>query len=458
MPMNVASVPHTVSRRDFLRIGSLAAAASLLPDFIQEPAKVSAAPAAMGMNSIYLRPINGNRDPGISLILIHLNGGMSHFDTFDPRSPSSPPEIRGPFSRIETNVRDVYLTEPFQHLSRCMDKVQVVRNLYHSDSGHPSALGLMLTGNPELIRSQGDSFYWDSKHASPVLELSRHLTNSGNPSSDYIVTHYYEPPVPENIAPFTRPMSGTLHQQEGVFYVPYNNENGVFPNPFSGNIDVARLEEVFGLIDAFNSGPNTPQGESADRLGRVQNQARSRLTGDLRNAFNLENLPAEVRDRYGRNPIGDQLLLSRALVEAVSRIVVASTGHFDHHYQLERHMRRLLPQLDQSLAALIEDIHVRDLPVVVAVISEFGRTPRMNSSNGRDHWSYSNSMLLAGRGIQGGRVIGEVRDNGEINLNACQALDASKLGEELLHKIGWGRFRLRGTVRTNEVIPGLNIN
>lgn len=441
--------PHApITRRNLLHFGGLSVLGSLMPNFLQ-PGSLKASTATPGVRpTTYIRPI-GNSDPGISLILINMQGGMSHFDTFDPRGDNVDPLFKGPFERIPTTATGVYLTEPFQKLRRHMNKMVVVRNLYHNESGHPEATSLMLTGSTEL--APGGDFYRESKEVAPVKELTEHLFAAGTPGSDYVVFHYAEPDVPENVSFFEKPMSGTNYSRVGAMYVPHNGSE--FRNPFSGNFDLERFRERETLLDSFNSSFAPLASSAADRWSAVQRHARARLGGSLRNAFDLNREPAMLRDVYGRTPIGDGLLVTRRLVEAGVRVSVMDWGHFDHHYQIERHLKRLLPPFDQALSALIDDVEARGLKVVIAVVSEFGRTPRVNSQNGRDHHPHSNSMLLyeneTGSTSPKGIAIGRTRDtDGEI---IGEAFDASRLGATFMHKLQYGKFRIIGdNVRTNQ--------
>jgi hypothetical protein len=423
-----------------------------VPSFLQETAKANTpTQAPPGVQGTYLRPLTRDgSDPGIALILINMQGGMSHFDTFDPRGESVDRIFKGPFDAIETSARGVYIAEPFQKLKDHMHKMVVVRNLYHNESNHSQATALMLTGSEELAAGSGD-FYRDSANAAPVKQLTDHLFRTGIPGSDYIVFHYAEPLVPDNLFPFPTPFAGVNNDRVGSMYVTHDGTN--YRNPFSGNFDEVRFREREGLLDGFNRGSTLSiTSHQVQRWDAIQTHARSRLTGPLRHAFDLSREPAMIRDKYGRTPIGDGLLTCRKLVESGARVLIMDWGHFDQHYQLERHLRRLLPPFDKALSALIEDVEARGLKVVIGVVSEFGRTPRINNTNGRDHHPHSNSMLLyeneTGSRTPKGIAIGRTRDtDGEI---IGPASDARRLGDTFMHKLGYGKFHIRGTVRTND--------
>lgn len=149
--------------------------------------------------------------------------------------------------------------------------------------------------------------------------------------------------------------------------------------------------------------------------------------------------------------MGNQLLTARKLVEEGIRVVVAEHGHYDHHKDAEIHLSRLLPPFDQATSALHDDVMARGLNVVVVVVSEFGRTTRVNRDLGREHWPYSNSMLLFGQGIPRGEVLGAVRPNGEI-FGQASALRADYLAETFLRMLGFERVN----VRTGQIFPFLN--
>jgi hypothetical protein len=464
--VNPIGIPHVpLSRRRFLQVGGLAGLSLLFPAFID---KASATTQPLNVQAPhYIAPITANgRDPGTSLILIVLQGGASHFDTFDPREPNTDAQTKGPFDRISTNARGIYITEPFQRLSKLMDKVSVVRNLYHDNSDHTNATSLMFTGSPEKI-NQSD-FYSDSRHTSPLTEFSEHLSRTGSSEIGYVVLHNNNGMLYQNRDGdvLERPFAGVNSRDQQTMFIPYTN--GEYHSPFDGDTNLPRYRERRGLLVALESTSTTitpSESPAMDRFMTVRELAHSRLDGNFRTAFNLNLEPARVRDKYGRNPFGEGLLLARRMVQRGARVAVVTDGNYDHHTHIEQNLMRLLPRLDQGLSALIEEKEMLDLPIVIGVVSEFGRTPRLNNGSaafrfsttyppGRDHWSASNTMLLAGEGIEGGQVIGETQNNGSIRGNA---LDARLVGETLLNKIGFARYVMRGTVRTNERFPSLQI-
>ncbi len=441
--------PELLSRRGFLGIGVTTAALACLSRIPGlGTSEAMAADIAEAPPETYMRSLDPKgRDPGYSLIAIHLQGGASQRETWDPLPDDADASLRGPFRRIRTSAKGVFISENLPLTAGIMDKAVVIRNLRHNNSGHPSASALMMTGNHEISRSgNGDSFYWDAKKSSPLLEITKQLQRTGAPNSRHYVLQYYEPMVDGNITPFIAPLAGSMHQQtSNVTYSQHVPEVG-FLNPFGGQVDERRMSEIISLIRAFEEGSTLPDTPRVTQFVNVREDAISQMTGELRHAFDLFREPDRVRDMYGRNPFGEQFLISRRLIERGVRVAYDSTGHFDHHYNIETHSKRLFPQLDRALFALISDIEARGLPVVVAVFSEFGRTPRINGSQGRDHWPNSNSAFIYKSQGRGGEVIGETRPNGDI---VGTPLDASYFGEYLANQIGWATCTMRGSVQTS---------
>ena len=458
--------PEALSRRDFLRIGGLGFLGLTLPEALNMSGAqlYAATPIAEQRRDTYIRSIDPNArngDPGYSVILIHLVGGASPREMWDPLPNDADIRQRGPFTRVPTNVPGIFVSENLPQTARVMDKLVVLRHLRHNDANHPTASALMMSGSSEIARQgNGNNFHWDAKFTTPFLEIARDTQRRGIANSRYYVLHYNEPNVTGNIQEtFVDPLGGSMHQQSGNVYIRYRTNStltaeqiargeigGTFPSPFRGGAPDARLDEVIGLINAFEQDSRLPDDPAVMQQVRMRNSAISELRGGLRYAFDLEKEADRLRDSYGRTPFGEQFLTARRLAESGVRIVYVSTGHFDHHYDVRTHSGRIIPQFDKAFAALINDVEVRGLPVVIAVFSEFGRTPTLNSSDGRDHWPDFNSAVIYKNGGRGGQAIGTTTETGRI---ICDSLDAGYLGDYISEQMGWRYYVKRGEVKTN---------
>lgn len=459
--------PEALSRRDFLRIGGLGFLGLTLPEALNMGgAEANAAtPIAEQRPNTYIRAIDPNvrnGDPGYSVILIHLMGGASPRETWDPLPNNIDISQRGPFTRIPTNVPGIFLSEKLERTANIMDKLVVLRHLRHDNSNHPNASALMMSGSSEIAaRGNGNSYHWDARITTPFLEIARDTQRRGIANSRYYVLHYNEPNAVGNIQEtFVDPTGGSMHQQGDTTYLRYRLNsnptqeqiargeiNGMFPSPFRGGVTPdERLDEVVGLINDFERNSTLTNDRAVQQHVSIRNSAISELRGGLRFAFDLEKEPTRLREHYGKTPFGDQFLTARRLVEAGVRVAYISTGHFDHHYDIRTHAGRIVPQFDKAFAALINDVEARGLPVVLAVFSEFGRTPVLNTTAGRDHWPGFNSAVLYKFGGRGGQAIGTTTNTGTI---VGDSLDAGYLGDYIAEQMGWRYYVQRGQVKTN---------
>ncbi len=207
--------------------------------------------------------------------------------------------------------------------------------------------------------------------------------------------------------------SGYLSSSYGPFALgadPANNGFRVQDLNLPSGVDMARFERRRSALDAVNA--HFARHQNSDEVAAMDTfyqRAYSLISSDkAREAFNIEAETAETRDRYGRNPAGQRLLMARRLVESGVRFVSLTYGGWDMHTQITAGFRRDMPPLDQALSVLIQDLEARGLlsKTLVMVSSEFGRTPKINNEAGRDHWPKVFSVMLAGGGVKGGVVHG----------------------------------------------------
>ena len=392
-----------LSRRQVLRIGAAGVAGSALP-FTSRSAV--AAPASARAKSV---------------LLVLLSGGPSQLDTLDPK-PNAPAELRGEFSSISTAVPGVSICEHLPKLAEQIGRWSVVRSLAHLEHNHLLATHVALTGRPTPIPRGGSDLdrvesRFDFPNFASALDWIR-PRNDGIPNGVSLPNYYIEGPLtwPGQYAGFL----GPKHDPWQINQDPNDPNFRIDSLSLQPGVTSPRLLSRQHLLEELNRGPASREaGGRMDSFGQQQDLALSLLTSDrVAKAFDIQREDTTVRDRYGRNKFGQSLLLSRRLIEAGVPIVQAAMGivqtwdtHVDNWGRLKK---TLLPQLDQGLDALMDDLSATGLleQTMVIVMGEFGRTPRISvlpgeAVAGRDHWAHTYSGLFAGAGIRGGQVIGQ---------------------------------------------------
>jgi hypothetical protein len=351
-----------------------------------------------------------------SVILIFLTGAPSHLDTFDMK-PDAPDGIRGEYRPIASRTSGLLVCEHLPRLAARTDKFAVVRTLSHRDNNHLMSSHHLLTGHFQpgaffdKVASRDD---WPSY--SSGLDYLRPRTD-GLPSGVNLPTFLMEGPLtwPGQHAGFL----GPRHDPWQVTRDPNTADFGMDSLRPAAGIDVNRLNDRRALlaeVDAQRA--RLAELGPARRLSDQERLAFSILaSGRIARAFAMDQEPAAVRDRYGRHAFGQSLLLARRLVEVGVPVVQANMGrvqNWDTHSENFSKLRdRLLPPLDQGVAALLDDLNASGLidDTLVVLLGEFGRTPRISTQRGsdtpgRDHWGPCFFGLFAGAGVQGGQVIG----------------------------------------------------
>jgi hypothetical protein len=362
-----------VSRRDVLRVGSLAFAGLTLPEILRLRA-AGAAPSA---------------GRGKSVIMIWMRGGPSHIDSYDMK-PDAPAEIRGEFRPIETNVPGIQICEYLPLHARIMDKLAILRGIRSNDLGDHTP-HYIVTGFPD--RGVRPAF-------GSVVSYFRPWSGGLPP---YVSMMYRSDGTHEN-ATYT----GPAHRP----FVPSGDE--VANLGLAEGVPLERLHDrrhllrqLDGLSRAVDHRGSTVRWDAYTR------QAVEMVTSPgVRTAFDVGREPPEVRARYGE--FCEHFLLARRLVEAGVTVVTLKVGDWDTHEKNFRDMREQLPQLDRGFHALISDLYERGLEQDVAVVmwGEFGRAPRISRGDGRDHWPQAGAAVLAGGGFKVGQVIGETDSQG----------------------------------------------
>ncbi|MDW8080057.1 MAG: DUF1501 domain-containing protein [Thermoguttaceae bacterium] len=341
-----------------------------------------------------------------SVIQIFLWGGMSHNDTWDPK-PGAGYDYLGEFDRvIGTNVDSIQLSSLFPELAKQADKYSLIRSMTHGNDGHETAAYLMQTGHKPggqlSYPSVGAVFaYFKRKEYSGLLPpYIVMLQAAGRFSEEGFLGPAYKP-----FATGGDPNAQRFEVQ------------GIINRGLSDDRQRAR-RQLLERINLLGSGLSHVSDMAA--VEQARERAYQLILGEGREVFNLDNEPRDVRDRYGRNTFGQECLVARRLVEAgVPYITISFPGGWDTHANHFATMRRQCPMLDQGLAALIEDLHRRGLlnSTLVWCTGEFGRTPRVSWeppwNGGRHHYGRVFTVLVAGGGLKGGRVVGATDDKGE---------------------------------------------
>ncbi|MCA1684415.1 MAG: DUF1501 domain-containing protein [Planctomycetia bacterium] len=391
-------------RRAFLRTGLTGLSAMGLADLLAARA-TAGAPVSPG-------------SAGPSMIVVWLWGGPSHLETFDPK-PGAPAEFRGSFGAIPTNVPGISITEKLPRLARVADKYCLVRSCAHDSPGHVNATHTVITGYPgDLIES------------APFTPRYPDV---------FTVAHKLLPPRRESVPQYIGlPQlrytgGGHLGPSHGPFSVgadPNAPDFGV-PSLMFDDARRARLEGRAGLLDAFDRmRTDVDRSGVMESMDAYRRQATEMLTGPAaRRAFDLSAEDPRLRDRYGRDAVGQRCLLARRLVEAGARLVTVDfpcvpgqkAFSWDDHasvWNIFEQMEIRLPVLDRAVSALIEDVFARglDRETLIVVMGEMGRTPRLSDFKGqpgREHWPGAMSLLMSGGGMPMGQVVGATTAKGE---------------------------------------------
>ncbi|MEZ5966146.1 MAG: DUF1501 domain-containing protein [Planctomycetota bacterium] len=345
-----------------------------------------------GLAALSLLP--GPRSGPRRLILVWLDGGASHIDTFDGK-PEAGVHIRGDLGSRTTPIDGVFFSDRLPRLAERLPRCALVRSITHGEGNHDRGSHLLLTG----------------RRPSPVLV---------HPSLPAAVTHAAPPTtLPPFVAIPDAPQyggAGFLPASAGPFEVGGDPGRAEFSvRGLGGGGDRRQHLRLLATLDRLDGAPRSPAERERDAF--VQQALAMRSDPEVSAAFDLAREPAAVRERYGRHRLGQSCLLARRLVRAGARTVLVRDTGWDHHQRIARALGYGFPAkldaLDQAVPALLDDLEDGDGDTVVCVASEFGRTPRLNPSAGRDHWPRAQSVLLYGAGIARGVVFGSTDARGE---------------------------------------------
>lgn len=328
-----------------------------------------------------------------SVIHIFLPGGIAHQESFDPK-PYAPIEYRGEMGTTKTKVDGVFLNETLKQTAQIVDKIAICRSMTHGEAAHERGTHNMFTGY----------------RPSPALTF---------PSMGSVVSH--ELGVRNSLPPYvcipsqptTYAGSGYLSSAFAPFSLGSDPANGNFTVQdlkLPGGVDDKRFTTRKNLLEAVNEHfAKKEKSDNLDAMDTFYSHAYNLISSDkAREAFNINAEAAALRDEYGRNAAGQRFLMARRLVSAGVRFVSLTYGGWDMHNNIRQGMTGSMPAFDQAFAALIRDLDRTGQldSTLVMVSSEFGRTPKINATAGRDHWPKVFSVVLAGGGIKKGIVYG----------------------------------------------------
>ncbi|MGE3803869.1 MAG: DUF1501 domain-containing protein [Gemmataceae bacterium] len=397
-----------MSRRRFVQVGGLSALGLTLADFFRQQARAE------------------TPRKQINCILMWMQGGPSHIDMFDPK-PEAPSEIRGEFSTIPTTLAGIRISEHLPLLAKQTDKYSIIRGHDPQNGSHGVADHLMLSGHKfnsaMAFPTYGSVIARERGYKNgmlPFVQLGRSIDRR-----------------------FNGGVAGFLGEQFNPFEVPDdpNNRNfSVRDLSLPGEAARKRLERRFATLNALDEYQKDIEESSETVKARDEFYAKAHglITSPVaKRAFNIDLETPKLRDAYGRNMFGQSCLLARRLIESGVHFVTVTDGGWDTHQNNFRSLKeRKLPVLDRAYSMLLQDLHDRGLldSTLVVWFGDFGRTPKVNPSAGRDHWASAGVACLGGGGIKRGEVVGATSPLGEVVVDS--PVSPQDLAATIYHALG----------------------
>jgi Protein of unknown function (DUF1501) len=334
-------------------------------------------------------------------ILIWMDGGPSHYETFDPK-PEAPLEIRGRFAPIATATAGIHFSQPMQKLAAISNDLAIVRSIRHDQGNHGAGNHYMMTGAPPRIPVGCGAFV--SFHPSMGSVASAKI---GAP--DGIPAYFSIPSMSRSGGPN---FLGARHAPFVVPDDPNRKEFQVRDVTVPSGLTDGRFEsrqQIRSEIDKLLRITDAAAGDPVMAADEFYAQGMQLISSPAAQAaFDIHSEPEQTRDAYGRNAFGQRTLLARRLVQAGVPFVTLYDGGWDHHTGIFDAYEKTMPAFEATIAALIQDLKQQGMleRTLVIALGEFGRTPTINKDGGRDHWSNAMSVMFAGGGTPGGQVIG----------------------------------------------------
>jgi len=403
LPGSTVRLCDGVSRRDLLRAGSLGLAGLSLSSVLRGQAQGAAGKA------------KGNA-PADAVILVYCWGAPSQFEIFDPK-PEAPAEVRGEFGITKTHVPGAVLGERIPLLAQRGNLYSIVRTCTQSSTSHQPGAYEALTG------------YKPTANAVALTATSKDYPNLGCVVSKLAPRQNELPPfvtLPQLISDVGNLTPGQFagylgkqHEALAIVRDPNAQDFSVEEVMSRPEVTSARLDDRKSLLELVDAQAKALEGSAAiQNLDTFQDRAFRLLTSEkVKQAFDLNREKSALRDRYGRHTFGQSCLMARRLVESGVKLVTVFSANggkipqdaWDTHSNNFTKLKTMLPPFDQGTSALLDDLHERGLlkRTLLVVMSEFGRSPKINAGAGRDHWSNCYSIMLAGAGVKGGHIYGQ---------------------------------------------------
>jgi hypothetical protein len=370
------------SRRDFLRVGGLGLGSLSLANLLQRKAKAAE---------------QGIRTSDKSVIWLWLGGGPTQLETFDPKM-TAPAEYRSVTGEVKTVLPGVTLGGNFERLAGLADKMAFVRSFAHTNSGHSGGTHYVMTGYDNRLADNG------AVADRPFL---------GSIMSRIRGTNHPETGIPTYVR------LGGIYADGPAFlgtaYGPFDPAGEARRN-MSLSIEQSRLSNRRAMLEGIdNVKRNIDRKGLMEGLDSFEEQAFNLILSRSQQAFDLKYEDPRVVDRYGKG-LGEQMLQARRLCEAGCGFVTLQHGGWDMHSNIKQEMDRRGPEIDRAVSALVEDLDQRGMleNVLLVISGEFGRTPKINGSSGRDHWAPLSTLAFAGGGLKMGQVVGESAEKADV--------------------------------------------
>ena len=396
-----------ISRRHALQIGSLAGIGLSLPQLLHAES-------------------TGRSETKNNCILIWTRGGTSHHDTFDPK-PLAPTSVRGEFGVIPTATPGVQFTEIVPRMAAEQKRFALLRGWNPQNGSHGTADQFVMSGRKfnqavhyPCYGSVASYYHGFSNALPPFVQLGTQVDRRFGGGS-----------------------SGILGLEHGPFEIDADPNSDKFTvrdiTPPSGvSLErVDRRKSILNRIDQLQRSADL-QPASFDALDEHVKTAHRMITSsETKLAFAMDQEPEKLREAYGKHRFGQSCLLARRLVESGVRLVTVTDGGWDTHANNFKSLKdSRIPPVDQALPQLLIDLEERGMldTTLVCWLTDFGRTPTVNSASGRDHWSSSGFAIMAGAGVPGGHVLGETTaDGGAVSKDEYLSAD---IGTTIYHKLG----------------------
>ncbi|HZZ78141.1 MAG TPA: DUF1501 domain-containing protein [Gemmataceae bacterium] len=371
------------TRRDFLKAGVLGMGGLTLANLLRARAAASEA---------------GQQTRNTSVVWLWLGGGPTHIETFDPKM-TAPAEFRSVLGAVPTNVTGVEIGASFEKMARVSDKMAYVRSFAHTNSGHGGGTHWVMTGYNFAAADNG--------------------AGQNKPGIGSIIARHRGANNPHTGLPTYVRMNGILGDGPswlGSAYAPFDT-SGNARNNMNLQVTAERMGDRRTLLRSFDS-----LDREVDRTGVMQGldsfegQAFNLLMSRARETFDVSREDPRTLDMYGNNGLARQMLMARRLCEAGVGFVTLQYGGWDMHGNIAQSMRQTAPAVDHAVSAFVRDVAQRGLTddILLVITGEFGRTPRVNGSAGRDHWAPLSTLALSGGGLRMGQVVGESNARAEV--------------------------------------------